>query len=319
MTNPVVLAPTLWLAALVVTIACWWVRHLPRSPRALILFAVGLAILLMPLLLPESMFLLRAGTAIFSLMFPLKLFDLHLRGERWRNLTFKRYLFYIVQQVKFVERQLGKDPEFSTGANLLLLARGILEIGAGLALLHWAHSASLGEISFWLEHTVIVIGIYLVLFDGSLFTMGAVWRLTGYPFGHVCIHPIVARSPADFWRRYNRPTGQFFYENVFKPLGGLRHPLRGIFLVFFINGLVHEYIVWIGTGVNNGYMMLFFMVQAVGVALTFRARPKGWKAVVSWALTVLFILGSTVFFLVSFDGALPIYSHGHPLPPSLIN
>ena len=54
--------------------------------------------------------------------------------------------------------------------------------------------------------------------------------------------PLAARTPADFRRRYNRDAGQFFYENVFKPIGGLHAPAREIILSFLLNGLYHEYL-----------------------------------------------------------------------------
>jgi hypothetical protein len=39
--------------------------------------------------------------------------------------------------------------------------------------------------------------------------------------------PELAPTSAEFWRRWNRPAQQFFYEDVFKPCGGLRAPVRG--------------------------------------------------------------------------------------------
>src|SRR5258708_7726703 len=45
----------------------------------------------------------------------------------------------------------------------------------------------------------------------------AVWRLLGGTARDPMNNPFASRTPADFWRRYNRPAQQFLYEDPFRP------------------------------------------------------------------------------------------------------
>jgi hypothetical protein len=68
----------------------------------------------------------------------------------------------------------------------------------------------------------------------------ALWWLSGGVARDYMDNPFVARTPADFWRRYNRPMQQFFWEDIFKPVGGLRAPVRATLWVFAVSAVIHE-------------------------------------------------------------------------------
>jgi D-alanyl-lipoteichoic acid acyltransferase DltB (MBOAT superfamily) len=121
-------------------------------------------------------------------------------------------------------------------------------------------------------------------------------------------NPFAARTPADFWVRYNRPAGQFFYEDVFKPLGGLKSPVRATLGTFAVSAVLHEYIFWIAVGRVQGYQMAFFMIQGLVVAATRKIRPRGLRAVAWGTGTLMFNLALSVLFFASIDEVLPFYS-----------
>ena len=124
--------------------------------------------------------------------------------------------------------------------------------------------------------------------------------------------PFAARTPADFWRRYNRLMGQFLYEDFFKPLHGRRHPVRATLGVFAISGILHEYLFGIALGQVVGWQLLFFMVQGIATCLTLRIKPTGWKAFVWATCTLAFNIVSSVTFFASINNVVAIYHNSFP-------
>ncbi len=121
-------------------------------------------------------------------------------------------------------------------------------------------------------------------------------------------NPFASRTPADFWKRYNRPTQQFFHEDVFKPLGGRRAPIRGTLATFAVSAAVHEYIFDVAVGRFQGYQTAFFLVQGVAVAATLRVRPRGPAAVAWVAATFAFNLATSALFFASVGEVVPFYA-----------
>ena len=99
--------------------------------------------------------------------------------------------------------------------------------------------------------------------------------------------PYLARTPADFRRRYNRNMQQFFLEDVLKPLGDRLGRSGKIMIVFSLSAMLHEYVFGIATGRVQGYQTAFFL----------------------WAIgTSLFVLLSSTLFFASMQGVVPFYS-----------
>jgi D-alanyl-lipoteichoic acid acyltransferase DltB (MBOAT superfamily) len=121
-------------------------------------------------------------------------------------------------------------------------------------------------------------------------------------------NPFAARTPADFWKRYNRPAQQFLYEDVFKPLGGRRSPVRATLATFLVSAIIHEYVFDIAVGRVQGYQAAFFLIQGLAVAATLRVRPAG-RAAVPWVVgTFAFNLATSVLFFASIGEVLPFYA-----------
>jgi hypothetical protein len=84
-------------------------------------------------------------------------------------------------------------------------------------------------------------------------------------------NPFAARSVADFWgRRWNLWMSDWFRYAMFAPLR--RRPVLAVWLIFFLSGILHEYVLnlglWLVTGKNFfGTMMLYFLLQAAGVLM----------------------------------------------------
>ena len=120
-------------------------------------------------------------------------------------------------------------------------------------------------------------------------------------------NPITARTPAEFWRRWNHPAQQFLHEYAFMPAGGFRRAVRATMVTFGVSGLVHEYVFGIAAGRIQGCQLLFFSLQGCAVAATMRCRPSGRMSVLWIAGTLVFNLATSVLFFQSVDAVLPFY------------
>jgi D-alanyl-lipoteichoic acid acyltransferase DltB (MBOAT superfamily) len=164
---------------------------------------------------------------------------------------------------------------------------------------------------FALEHSAKVVVLYVALLPAAGAAV-AFWRLLGGMAPDNMDRPFLTRTPADFWRRYNRPMHQFFYENLLKPARGTRAPIRATLMVFAVSALNHEYVFGIATERVQGYQAAFFTIQGCAVAATMGTRPKRARRIPWIAGTFLCNLASSVLFFASVDGVVRFYSHGLP-------
>jgi hypothetical protein len=306
----------LWLAAHLGVALTWPARRWPQRARGVLLTVITLGLLALPWLQPHRPFgpLILISSACLILV--LKVRDFHVGAAWWREQPLGAWLRYLPMPFVLVLRRHVDEPRRPVGQNVRLLVRGVLELGLGFGLLAFARETALVSVSWWLDHFVRVLAAYALAFDGGMVTVCALLRLANVHVMEFSRHPIIARTPADFWRRYNRPGGRFLHEDVFKPLGGMRAPLRGTLLAFLVNGVLHEYMAWILVGRIQGYQLAFFALHAAAVMLTFRLRLKGGAAVVGGVLTFVFLVGTCALFFATLENIAPgwLYPRGALLP-----
>ena len=97
------------------------------------------------------------------------------------------------------------------------------------------------------EHVGKVIAFFLAVLSGLALAASS-WRLLGGRARDFMDNPAAARTPADFWRRYNRNMHEFFLKDVLVAAGGLRSPIRATLIVFGLSALIHEYLFSIAIG-----------------------------------------------------------------------
>lgn len=226
--------------------------------------------------------------------------------ETWNALSFYEWLRYLLNPFILCYRRHLLDKPRTPEHNRALFIRGVLEVLVGSTLLYWAFSVDWTNSSFWSEHITKLVGAYLTFFDGGFVLMNGLFGLTGGVYMEFSHHPVLARTPADFWRRYNRDAGRFLHEDVYTRILRLPRPAR-IGLVFLLNGALHEYLVLIITRQIVGVLFMFFSLQAIGVILTWRLRPSGYIAVISVILTIAFNVTSTVLFFMAINEIIPWY------------
>lgn len=74
-------------------------------------------------------------------------------------------------------------------------------------------------------------------------------QMFGFTYLENFNYPYVSQSVSEFWRRWHISLGSFFRDYVYIPLGGnRRHPVRNLFIVWFLTGLWHgaswNFVLW---------------------------------------------------------------------------
>jgi alginate O-acetyltransferase complex protein AlgI len=83
-------------------------------------------------------------------------------------------------------------------------------------------------------------------------------RWLGFELTENFDHPYLARTPADFWRRWNISLSSWFRDYVYIPLGGSRvRWVRNVMVTFLLSGLWHgaswNYVLW---GLYHGLLLV---------------------------------------------------------------
>ena len=305
-----------WLLSQSLAIGAFALRDIGRRPRAWWITFISLAILALPvafrLLEPDAPFWLIAAVALVLPLPVVKLVDAHVGIDAWRAMTWRQWVLHVANIHGLCWRAMLAEPRRPRAQSLRWLLRGVVEVAAGVLLLTWAVQADLGRFGFWVEHFIKLTAGYLLAFDGLFALATGANRLAGVNVVDGTRHPILAATPADFWRRYNRDPGRFFLEDVYKPAGGRHHPVRGVLVVFAVNGLLHEYLAVIVTGRLTGYMLAFFALHAAAVAVSAPWKPRGARRFIGWACTFCLLVVSSPLFLAPIDLAIPLYDSWSP-------
>jgi hypothetical protein len=308
----------LWLrilvavAAVVLAVVAFYpVLALQWSRRLVLLLALAGLAALTPFLLPPEWLLPRFALALFAGVMIMKMWDLHIGAENGSRPDFREFLGFIASPALLVWRKRAQGRASSAadnGRDLVLAALG----GAGaIAALFLLEQVDWSGVPFLLQHAPIAVALFLLV-TALLDSTVALTRLLGGPVIDANDRPLAARTPAEFWRRYNRLVGQFLHEDFFKPMRGLRHPVRSTLAVFAVSGVLHEYLFWMAVGHSAGLQMMFFMLQGCGVALTLRVKPTGLPAMAWMFGTFVFNALTSVFFFASIHLVLPLYQGGLP-------
>ena len=150
-----------------------------------------------------------------------------------------------------------------------LSQRAILH-GAILVLLYFLLLHGSPLLNAWtLGYAVAPVVLFLSEF---LVTIAAlVYLATDIQIGKLHRSPWAASSVADFWgTRWNLWFHDWFHLVHFVPLR--RKPVLALFLVFFVSGLMHEWVINVPLYFTMGHapfgwMTVYFMAQAIGILL----------------------------------------------------
>ncbi|HXE55031.1 MAG TPA: MBOAT family O-acyltransferase [Tepidisphaeraceae bacterium] len=282
------------------------VLRMRKVVRLLGLILCESIILLSPLLIPSDMPFRRLVASILAVRVAVSVYDLYADATQRTGPGPIAFIISLFHPFVLVWRRVLTEPRGSFTQNLTKFAVnctvGIIAAGlfAATFFVPWQ------QYPFILEYCCKVIGFFLMvqfLPNG----IAAFCRLIGIPATDFAGNFFLARTPAEFWRRYNRPTNQFLHEHVFKPAGGRQHPIRAMLLVFLFSGVMHEYVFDIAAPSIMGFQLLLFTIHGVAVVLTARLRPVGWKAAPAVLATFAFNLITAWLFFHCLDATVPFF------------
>lgn len=273
--------------------------------RAAAWLAGSAMIAITPCIVPLDARPARLGLAMFAIALLVKVYDLFAHASRAKEMSTREYASYLLNWFWLVlDRPPSPVPRardirrlFALGpvtAALLLCCEGVFAFD-------WS------PFPFLVEHTIKTVVLVLVIWPLTN-CAASVWRLFAGRALDPMFHLASAATPADFWRRWNRPAQQFFQTYVYRYFAFGRRRSIGILATFVVSGLVHEYVFGIAAGSVQGWQLLFFSTHGVATVLTSRIRPQGWLLTPCICLTLLFNILMAAVFLKSLDAIVPFYS-----------
>ena len=277
-----------------------------RTLQTLALCAFEGAIFLSPLLIPPQMPFRRLIATVLAIRIGLSVYDLYAGAGEENDPGATTFFISLFHPFVLAWRRVLAERRPSFHENLRKLV--VNTVAGTIALFVFVEMFFIPwqRYPFILEYCCKIIGFFLfVQFLPN--AIAALCRLMGIPATDFAGKYFLARTPAEFWRRYNRPTTQFLREYVFKPAGGRRHPVRAMLSVFLVSGVLHEYVFDIAAPAIMGYQLLFFMIQGIAVILTARFRPAGWQAIPAVFITFTFNLVTAWLFFHCLNAIVPFF------------
>ncbi len=276
--------------------------------RLSILVLLSALVGLTPWMIPPEARIARFLTAVYAAVLILKMWDLHLGAERSVRPRFVEFLGFLANLPSLVHRRTGTERQPMPRENGIALCRSLVEFSLALLAFNLLLRVDWGSTPFLIEH-VLKSSVFFVGATALFSASAAAARVFGGYAPEPMIRPLLARSPADFWRRYNRWVGEGLREDLFHPIGGRRRPVLATLAVFAVSGLLHEYVFAAAVGSVQGFQLAFFLVQGAAVAVTLRVKPGH---VIGVGFTFTFNALTSVLFFASVHGLAPFYSGGVP-------
>lgn len=313
------------IAAYAVGIGFWFVFRAATRPRWA---AVVIAIVLLssvPLFVPFTSVRLRALVAFLSTDVLCKLVDAARRVREYQSpaATFADWLRFLVPfpvlLVTGEERQAAR--QLTTPLPVAAVRAGI---GLVLFLLCWVvlftlHPNPVLKSSFALDHVV-----KMTLFVGTLEVISLLAlgldRLAGFETRPLMNRIWAARTPAEFWLRYNTRIHAWLTRNLFIPIGGFRRPVMGVVVVFFVSALLHEVAFDLALSRVDGSQFLFFLLQIPAVLLSpalerFAKSGGRLTRVMAHIATIAWLVLTAVLFFRGVGQIFPFFYSAEMPPP----
>jgi len=199
--------------------------------------------------------------------------------------------------------------------------RGLLYLALGTTFLLLNRHSGWWRLSPQLDYLTLGLEYYL-LCVGLVYLGVGIHKRMGYEVEGFFHEPASARSPGEFWAGWNVPVHEWLRDNVYKRVGGRRHPYRGLFATFLFSGLFHEYIISLASNTLNGFMVAYFMTQFVCVVFSIslhrflnqylpdysRMRLTRPFLGVKWFLTLSCVLIPVSLFIHNFKKVFPLHT-----------
>lgn len=276
-------------------------------------------------LIPSHQIGLRALAAFLTTDLSFKLIDAARRSKQNRGLSdhLSEWLAFLVPfptlLVTGEEWQRCRPPATPINTALLRTFAGGVPFLLCWVLLFWLQKSPVLKENFPLDHATKVVLFVVAIECVSLLSFG-LERLAGFEPRPLMNRIWMARTPAEFWARYNTRVHVWLLRNIYRPADGLRHPVRGVVLVFLVSAFLHEVAFDVALSRIDGTQFAFFTLQIPAVlaspALERFAKRGGLSGkIIAHATTIgWFIVSSTLFF-VGVSEIFPFLYTSGPVPP----
>ncbi|MEX2140827.1 MAG: MBOAT family O-acyltransferase [Pirellulales bacterium] len=285
----------------------------------------AIAIIACLFIIPPEFRIHRGIAALFCVDLFFRLIDFtrqNLSGElqpiRWSH--YCRFLIpFPFLLVVFGRKDRSLRPDQRSGTDLFRVALGSIGVTLGLVLVFTAERSYTLQSSFAFDH-VAKLFIFVLTVESLAQTLCGVERLAGFDTTPIIDRGFLARTPAEFWRRYNNRVQPWLYWNVFVPAGGRRAPIRGVWVTFLVSAIFHELAFAFATSRFTGYQFTFFLIQVPAVI----ASPALDRLVLGWPVlgstiartaTILWIGATSIFFFHGVDLIFPFVYTSEPWLP----
>ena len=222
----------------------FFARRLGSRPRTVAFVLLGIVVLGSAFLTGRGAEPVRCVAALLLVILLLHMWDLHLDPRRESRLHLRTYLVFLLDYAWSVARVTdGHGVDLSWKQRVLDAARYVAGLCLVSLLVVGAFRVDWHRYPFWLEHSV-------------KSTCLAAWTIVGLPGEYrLCggwqgprrrslraKNVLGAYSPADFWRRWNRPMYRWLLENIYRPWADADTLTWPGSCTFAVSGLLHEYL-----------------------------------------------------------------------------
>lgn len=187
------------------------------------------------------------------------------------------------------------------------------------AILQLIARSSLVQTSFAVDHAITFV-LFIIAIESLSRALSGLERLAGLNPSPLINHAYRSQTVAEFWCRYNTRIHAWLTDNVFRPAGGARSPIRSVFAVFFVSAILHEVAFAIATSRLDGYQFAFFMSQAPAVfgTLWVQRATRKWSLpgrAIRHLVTISWFAVSSLFFFRGVDRVFPFFYVSTPWLP----
>jgi len=264
----------------------------------------GLVLVLGPLLIPPERVMTRALISLGSADLFFKLIDYARENRRGGGGRWGDYLRFLaplpVFLVVFRNRGRRLPAPVPTRPEIVRVLVGTAVASACVAEVIAGGGVAVSA-SFALNH-MFRLAVFVVTIEAASEAMGGLERLAGFDIRPIIRSCFLARTPLEFWSRYNTRVHSWLESNLFRPMGGRRAPIRAVLATFFVSAVFHELMFDLALSRVDGSQFAFFMIQAPAVLASPRlerfARRSGVAGdALARSLTVVWMsVSSTLFF-----------------------
>jgi hypothetical protein len=303
--NPVIVVAIAYVAA----VAFFFARGLKPGARSAAFVLLAVIVLGSAILLETNSLAIRwvVGGLLVAIFLP-HMWDLHLDPARGGRLSLRAYIVFVGDYAWSVARVAdGYGVDLPFKRRLLDAGKYVAGLGVVTVVTVRVFKIDWAAYPFLLEHAIKSTCLAACTV-WAFHTNTALWRLAGAPAAFFTAKNVLwAYSPADFWRRWNRPMYRWLLENIYKPLGGRRNPHLATLGAFAVSGLLHEYLFGVTLQRVTGYPTAFFLLHGLAAVLTRRFKPAGWLMLPAILFTFAFNTASTLLLLIPINERIPVY------------